>query len=57
MRPRTLREADMNCVAKINRRSFVVGTAAVGGGLALGFDLPLGPKLGHAEVGGPEVNA
>ena len=47
----------MNCVAKINRRSFVVGTAAVGGGLALGVDLPFGPKLGHAEVGGPEVNA
>ena len=47
----------MNCVAKINRRSFVVGTAAVSGGLALGFDLPFGPKLGHAEVGGPEVNA
>ena len=47
----------MNCVAKINRRSFVVGTAAVSGGLALGFDLPFGPKLAHAEVGGPEVNA
>ena len=47
----------MNCVARINRRSFVVGTAAVSGGLALGFDLPFGPKLGHAEVGGPEVNA
>jgi isoquinoline 1-oxidoreductase subunit beta len=47
----------MNCVAKINRRSFVVGTAAVSGGLALGFDLPFGPELGHAEVGGPEVNA
>jgi isoquinoline 1-oxidoreductase subunit beta len=47
----------MNCIAKINRRSFVVGTAAVSGGLALGFDLPFGPKLGHAEVGGPEVNA
>jgi isoquinoline 1-oxidoreductase beta subunit len=47
----------MNCVAKINRRSFVVGTAAVSGGLALGFDLPFGPKLAKAEVGGPEVNA
>ena len=47
----------MNCVAKINRRSFVVGTAAVSGGLALGFDLPFGPKLAQAEVGGPEVNA
>jgi isoquinoline 1-oxidoreductase beta subunit len=47
----------MNCVAKINRRSFVVGTAAVSGGLALGIDLPFGPKLAKAEVGGPEVNA
>jgi isoquinoline 1-oxidoreductase subunit beta len=47
----------MNCVAKINRRSFVVGTAVVSGGLALGFDLPFGPKLAKAEVGGPEVNA
>jgi isoquinoline 1-oxidoreductase beta subunit len=47
----------MNCVAKINRRSFVVGTGAVSGGLALGFDLPFGPKLAQAEVGGPEVNA
>ena len=42
---------------RINRRSFVVGTAALGGGLALGFDLPFGPKLAQAEVGGPEVNA
>ena len=47
----------MNCVAKINRRSFVVGTAAVSGGLTLGFDLPFGPKPAQAEVGGPEVNA
>ena len=47
----------MNCVAKINRRSFVVGTAAVSGGLALGFDLPFGPKPAQAEVCGPEVNA
>jgi isoquinoline 1-oxidoreductase beta subunit len=47
----------MNCVARINRRLSVVGTAAAGGGLAFGFDLPFGPKLAHAEVGGPEVNA
>jgi isoquinoline 1-oxidoreductase beta subunit len=47
----------MNCVAKLNRRSFVVRTAAVSGGLALGFDLPFGPKLAQAEVSGPEVNA
>ena len=28
----------MNFVPKMNRRSFVIGTAAVGGGLALGLD-------------------
>jgi isoquinoline 1-oxidoreductase beta subunit len=47
----------MNCVANLNRRSFVVGTSALGGGLALGFDLPFGPKASQAAVGGPEVNA
>jgi isoquinoline 1-oxidoreductase beta subunit len=47
----------MNYIPKMNRRSFVVGTAAVGGGLALGFDLPFGPEASHATVGGPEVNA
>ena len=26
---------------KINRRSFVIGTAAAGGGLALGLDIPV----------------
>ena len=34
----------MNYVPKINRRSFVIGSAAVGGGLAIGFDLPFGAK-------------
>ncbi len=46
----------MNFVPKMNRRSFVVGTAAVGGGLALGFDLPLGPKAAHA-ADAPEIGA
>jgi isoquinoline 1-oxidoreductase beta subunit len=41
----------------LNRRSFVLGAAAVGGGLAIGFDLPFGPKLVHAADGTPEVNA
>ena len=35
---RVREEHTMNYVPKINRRSFVVGTAAVGGGLALGLD-------------------
>jgi isoquinoline 1-oxidoreductase subunit beta len=43
---------------QLNRRAFVIGTAAVGVGLALGFDLPLGgPGVVRAADGSPEVNA
>src|SRR5262249_34568974 len=53
-----MREAAMNYVPKINRRGCVVGAAAIGGGLALGFDLPLGgPKVVRAADGSPEINA
>ena len=45
----------MNFVPKMNRRAFVVGTAAVGGGLALGLDLPFGPKVVRAADGSPEL--
>jgi isoquinoline 1-oxidoreductase beta subunit len=42
----------------MNRRSFVVGTAAVGGGLALGLDIPLGgPTVVRAADGSPEITA
>ncbi len=47
----------MNYVPKINRRSFLVGTAAVGGGLSLGMELPFGPEVVRAAGGSPEVNA
>jgi isoquinoline 1-oxidoreductase beta subunit len=47
----------MNFIPAMNRRSFVVGAAAVGGGLALGFDLPFGPKVVRAADGSPEINA
>ena len=38
----------MNFVPKMNRRSFFIGTAAVGGGLALGFDFARRPEGGRA---------
>jgi isoquinoline 1-oxidoreductase beta subunit len=47
----------MISMPKINRRSFILGTAAVGGGLALGLRLPLGPEVVRAQDGSPEVNA
>jgi isoquinoline 1-oxidoreductase beta subunit len=48
----------MNHIPTINRRSFVLGTAAVGGGLVLGLDLPFGgPTVVRAADGAPEVNA
>ena len=47
----------MNYVPQMNCRSFVIGTAAVGGGLALGLELPFSPCGARAAVGGPEVNA
>jgi isoquinoline 1-oxidoreductase beta subunit len=43
---------------KMNRRAFVIGTAAVGTGLAIGLDLPFGGPAGvRAADGSPEVNA
>src|SRR5437588_3488526 len=47
----------MNHMPRINRRSFVVGAAAAGGGLALGLSLPFGPQVVRAADGSPEVNA
>ncbi|HZE47038.1 MAG TPA: molybdopterin cofactor-binding domain-containing protein, partial [Xanthobacteraceae bacterium] len=50
----------MNHIAKnpeMNRRSFVVSAAAAGGGLALGFELPLGPSAAEAAETAPEVSA
>src|SRR5271163_612451 len=45
--------------ARLSRRSFVVGSAAAGGGLALGFHLPFGSAAAQPQGGasGVEVNA
>jgi isoquinoline 1-oxidoreductase beta subunit len=42
---------------KIDRRSFLVGSAAVGGGLSLGMQLPFGPDVVRAADGSPELTA
>jgi isoquinoline 1-oxidoreductase subunit beta len=47
----------MNYMPKIDRRSFLVGTAAVGGGFSLGFPLPFGADVARAQGGTPEINA
>ena len=45
--------------AKLSRRTFIVGSAAAGGGLALGFNLPSGfdPAVAQSVNEGAEVNA
>jgi isoquinoline 1-oxidoreductase subunit beta len=48
----------MAALPNISRRSFIVGSAAVGGGLALGLRLPpFGPAVVLAADGSPEINA
>jgi isoquinoline 1-oxidoreductase subunit beta len=42
---------------KLDRRSFIVGSAAVGTGLAVGLRLPFGPGVVRAQDGSPEINA
>src|SRR5882757_2292964 len=45
--------------AKVSRRNFIVGSAAAGGGLALGFNVPLGIDEAAAQTAnaGSEINA
>src|SRR3989475_11602060 len=42
---------------RIDRRSFIIGTAAVGSGLALGLKIPFGATVVRAQDGSPEINA
>src|SRR5262245_1991393 len=55
--PARERRGTMNHIPRIDRRSFVIGAAAVGGGLALGLDIPFGPKAAVAQGATPEINA
>ena len=45
----------MNLNPKISRRTFIAGSAALGGGLALGLQLPFGPGVVRAADGSPEI--
>ncbi len=47
----------MNDMARIDRRSFLASVAAVGGSLALGFEIPFGPQPVRAADGAAEINA
>jgi isoquinoline 1-oxidoreductase beta subunit len=48
----------MTVIEKIDRRSFVVGAAAAGGGLAIGLGIPLGgQQAAQAQGATPEINA
>ena len=42
---------------RLDRRAFLQSVSAAGGALALGFDIPFGPRSSHAETGGPEITA
>jgi isoquinoline 1-oxidoreductase beta subunit len=42
---------------KVSRRTFIAGSAALGGGLALGLQLPFGPNVVRAADGSPEIGA
>jgi isoquinoline 1-oxidoreductase subunit beta len=52
-----VKEDIMNFVPKMDRRSFVAGAAAAGGGLAFGFNLPFGSSAAQAQGATPEINA
>src|ERR687888_2501880 len=42
---------------KLTRRSFVIGSTALGAGLAIGLKIPFGPTVVRAQDGSPEVTA
>ena len=56
--PKPEREHAMTALSQVNRRSFLAGAAAIGGGLSLGFRIPSGLAGAQAAADSvPEVNA
>jgi isoquinoline 1-oxidoreductase beta subunit len=47
----------MTALSQVNRRSFLAGAAAIGGGLSLGFRIPFSLADAQAAADAPEVNA
>jgi isoquinoline 1-oxidoreductase beta subunit len=50
-------KATISTIKSTSRRKFIVGSAAAGGGLALGFHLPLAAAAANKAAAGTEVNA
>src|SRR6516165_3657301 len=48
---------EMSGVAHVDRRLFLVSVAAVGGALALGFEIPFGARAVHASSSPREITA
>src|SRR5262249_36055285 len=48
---------EMTRAAPFARRSFLASVAAVGGALALGFEIPFGPRASHASIPAREITA
>src|SRR5271155_4365771 len=55
--PKPERGHAMTASSQLDRRSFVAGAAAIGGGLLLGFRIPFGLAGAQAAENTPEVNA
>src|SRR5262245_45480019 len=47
----------MTSMPTMNRRKFLIGSTAVGGGLALGLEVPFGSTVVRAQDGSPEITA
>ena len=47
----------MSGASHVDRRRFLVSVAAVGGSLALGFDIPFGRRAARASAAAPEITA